>query len=156
MRFPHGQIITDRNAMGNQSRDGGARSRFVLRGLPQRALFAQTPMPSKCRAWAEVHDDPLFIIVHQVYELWFKQIICMNSRRCWMIFSSRGSQRTRRSVHCVFHLASQRINEIQRLFSSPILEIMETMSPVDFLEFRDLLDPRQRFSERAVSHKLKS
>ena len=86
------------------------------------------------------HDEMLFIITHQVYELWFKQVLHeLNS--VLTIFEE---------AYVKDHLLSaavarlERVIEIEHLLIHQI-QIMETMRPLDFLEFRDLLVPASGF-----------
>lgn len=98
------------------------------------------------------HEEHLFIITHQAYELWFKQII-------WEIDSilealdSKNVEDQNMSV--VVHRLS-RINEIWRLLISQIT-VLETMTPLEFLEFRNLLYPASGFQSkqfRLIENKL--
>lgn len=86
------------------------------------------------------HDEMLFIIVHQVFELWFKQIIT-EMKSIAVIFNQ--NQVPEKSLQIAVQRL-ERIKKIQSLFVSH-LEIMETMTPMDFLEFRDLLVPASGF-----------
>ena len=81
------------------------------------------------------HDELLFIVVHQVYELWFKQLIFELSAVRDLIASDEP-QRAR-------HLL-KRIHTIERVLIEQ-LEVLETMSPQDFLEFRIQLAPASGF-----------
>jgi tryptophan 2,3-dioxygenase len=86
------------------------------------------------------HDEMLFIIVHQAYELWFKQIL-------WEMDAVRrllgpASVQERDVARAVAHL--ERIHRIQKLLVDQI-DVLETMTPLDFLEFRDLLIPASGF-----------
>lgn len=97
-------------------------------------------MPLSKKLGNESHDETLFIIVHQVYELWFKQILHeMESIRD--LFVSDNIEE--RSLHSV-NERLQRIIKIQNLLIDQ-LPVMETMTPMDFLEFRDLLVPASGF-----------
>jgi tryptophan 2,3-dioxygenase len=82
------------------------------------------------------HDELLFIIVHQVYELWFKQIL-FELDQVQRVFA--GDVVDDRAIGSVVH-GLTRIVEIQRLLVQQ-LEVLETMTPLDFLDFRDLLFP---------------
>lgn len=81
------------------------------------------------------HDELLFITIHQAYELWFKQIlheldaamVTMNEDRL-----AAAAQTMRRVV------------EIEKLLISQI-HILETMTPINFLGFRDQLNPASGF-----------
>jgi tryptophan 2,3-dioxygenase len=80
------------------------------------------------------HDEMLFIIVHQTYELWFKQILWeMDS--IIEIFNKNFVSDS--EVQTANHRL-KRIVEIQRLLISQI-DVLETMTPLEFLEFRNLL-----------------
>ncbi len=82
------------------------------------------------------HDEMLFIIVHQTYELWFKQIL-FELDRVQGVFA--GDVVDDRAIGSVVHGLS-RIAEILRLLVQQ-LTVLETMTPLDFLDFRDLLFP---------------
>ncbi len=86
------------------------------------------------------HDEMLFIITHQAYELWFKQIIFeLNSVIDVFDDPIVEDKKMGRVIH---RLA--RIKTIQRTLINQI-DIIETMTPLDFLEFRDLLVPASGF-----------
>jgi tryptophan 2,3-dioxygenase len=109
--------------------------------LPQ-FLDCQQPLS---RRWAgaenpEAHDEMLFIIVHQAYELWFKQIL-HDLDSILMLFSRESILDSDLGV-IVQRL--ERIRKIQLVLASH-LEILETMTPMDFLEFRNLLMPASGF-----------
>jgi tryptophan 2,3-dioxygenase len=81
------------------------------------------------------HDELLFITVHQVYELWFKQVL-------YELESARDAMtagETWRARHLL-----RRVHAIERLLVAQI-EILETMTPQDFLEFRSSLAPASGF-----------
>lgn len=105
-------------------------------------LDSQLPLSKKFadNINGECHDETLFIIVHQVYELWFKQIL-HELDDVIAIFSLEFIPENKLSV-VVQRL--ERIKKIQSLLLTQ-LEIMETMTPMDFLEFRDLLIPASGF-----------
>lgn len=86
------------------------------------------------------HDETLFIINHQVYELWFKQILHeINS--VLAIFQIDPMEE---KALFTANRRLKRIISIQRLLLDQ-LSVMETMTPLDFLEFRDLLIPASGF-----------
>ncbi len=88
----------------------------------------------------ECHDETLFIIVHQVYELWFKQILHdLNA----ILATFNQDYVPESELSGVVHKL-ERIKKIQPLLVDQ-LGIMETMTPMDFLEFRDLLIPASGF-----------
>lgn len=86
------------------------------------------------------HDETLFIVIHQTYELWFKQIL-HELDLIQGVFGGRivDDAELGRAVH-----AAERIVKIEQLLVSQI-DILETMTPMDFLEFRNLLMPSSGF-----------
>ncbi|MFS8085142.1 MAG: tryptophan 2,3-dioxygenase [Acidobacteriota bacterium] len=81
------------------------------------------------------HDELLFITVHQAYELWFKQILHEIDAAITLMKEDRINEATQ---------ALRRIVEIEKLLIAQI-HILETMSPVRFLGFRDELNPASGF-----------
>ncbi|GFQ94291.1 tryptophan 2,3-dioxygenase [Trichonephila clavata] len=87
-----------------------------------------------------VHDEHLFIITHQAYELWFKQIIFeLNSVK--NLFSSEAIDENR-----MLRITS-RLNRIVVILKVLVdqIAILETMAPLDFMEFRNYLSPASGF-----------
>ncbi len=92
------------------------------------------------KAGDEAHDEMLFIIVHQAYELWFKQIL-------WeldAVNATMGQDSVDEKQMGTVVARLERITEIQRLLITQ-LEVLETMTPLDFLDFRDYLVPASGF-----------
>jgi tryptophan 2,3-dioxygenase len=86
------------------------------------------------------HDEMLFIIVHQAYELWFKQILWELDA---VLATFRGSSVPEEQLgQAVLRLG--RIVEIQRVLIQQV-DVLETMTPLDFLDFRDDLMPASGF-----------
>jgi tryptophan 2,3-dioxygenase len=81
------------------------------------------------------HDEMLFIIIHQVYELWFKEIL--HELDALMAALDRDDL-TRVAKHF------RRIHAIQRLLEEQV-DILETMTPQEFNQFRDNLNPASGF-----------
>jgi tryptophan 2,3-dioxygenase len=81
------------------------------------------------------HDEMLFIIIHQVYELWFKQLI--HELDATMAALDRDD---------LLRVAKnfRRIHAIQRLLEQQV-DILETMTPQEFNQFRDNLNPASGF-----------
>ncbi len=81
------------------------------------------------------HDELLFITIHQVYELWFKQLLhevtaardAMSDGRLWW------AQHLLMRVHVIERTLVQQV------------DVLETMTPQDFLEFRQRLAPASGF-----------
>ena len=86
------------------------------------------------------HDEMLFIVVHQAYEIWFKQIL-FEVNSIIKMFSDDVVD-DRQMGRMVARL--ERVHKIQRLLIQQI-DVLETMTPLDFLEFRDLLIPASGF-----------
>jgi tryptophan 2,3-dioxygenase len=98
------------------------------------------------------HDELLFIIAHQSYELWFKQILA-ELDSVLSIFGQVNIDETDMST-AVARL--QRVVEIEKLLVSQV-SILETMTPLDFLEFREFLFPASGFQSvqfRLIENKL--
>src|SRR5206468_9203980 len=87
------------------------------------------------RGLSQEHDELLFIVAHQVYELWFK-----------VVLFELEATRDRIDADDVFfarhHL--RRVYVIEKLLVEQI-EVLETMSPQDFLAFRSQLAPASGF-----------
>ena len=81
------------------------------------------------------HDELLFIVVHQAYELWFAETLFELETIRDMLFGHRPEPAR--------HLL-ERVHAIERLLIQQI-PVLETMSPQDFLEFRSNLSPASGF-----------
>lgn len=86
------------------------------------------------------HDELLFIIIHQAYELWFKQII--HELKVVVDIMQRDYVDERALNTVVARL--NRIIEIMELLIQQI-RVLETMAPLEFLDFRDYLFPASGF-----------
>ncbi len=86
------------------------------------------------------HDEMLFIIIHQAYELWFKQII-YELDSIILMFQEHEVDEKKLGI-AVSRL--DRIREIQKILIDQI-RILETMTPLDFLDYRDYLVPASGF-----------
>ena len=94
----------------------------------------------------------LFIIIHQVYELWFKQIIFEIDS----ILEALDREKIDESHVGIVVSRLERIIEIQHLLIDQI-KVLETMTPMDFLDFRDLLTPASGFQSvqfRLIENKI--
>jgi tryptophan 2,3-dioxygenase len=81
------------------------------------------------------HDEMLFIIIHQVYELWFKQVL--HEVRAIVRELNAGEL-----LPVAKHF--RRVHTIQRLLEQQI-DVLETMTPQEFNAFRDNLNPASGF-----------
>ena len=98
------------------------------------------------------HDEMLFIIIHQIYELWFKQIL-YELDDLLNIFGEREINESHVGT-AVTRL--DRIIEIQKIIIDQV-RVLETMTPMDFLDFRDFLIPASGFQSvqfRLIENKL--
>lgn len=105
-------------------------------------LSCQQPLSRKYASEAapEAHDETLFIVVHQAYEIWFKQILHdINS-----IISIFKNSTVEESEFGTILPRLTRITKIQTMLLS-YMDILETMTPMEFLEFRNLLIPASGF-----------
>jgi len=81
------------------------------------------------------HDELLFIIIHQTYELWFKQILHeLDATIGWM--NEGRAFRVNHSLRAVIAIEKVMITQIH---------ILESMAQIGFLEFRDKLNPASGF-----------
>jgi tryptophan 2,3-dioxygenase len=103
-------------------------------------LAAQFPESHKHNAAA--HDETLFIIIHQAYELWFKQLH-HEADSIVEIMGKPALNDNSPELQTVVHRL-HRMGVILRVLVHQI-DIMETMTPMDFLDFRDMLRPASGF-----------
>ena len=88
----------------------------------------------------EAHEEMLFIIIHQTYELWFKQILHeLNSS----IKLFKADKIDESNIGVVVN----RMDRINKIMTTLIVQVdvLETMTPLDFLEFRNHLSPASGF-----------
>jgi tryptophan 2,3-dioxygenase len=88
------------------------------------------------------HDEMLFIIIHQATELWFKQIL-FELDYVMGVFSKEKINDNSEDLNLVRHRLT-RVIRINELLNEQV-SILDTMTPLDFLEFRDLLSPASGF-----------
>ncbi len=81
------------------------------------------------------HDELLFITIHQAYELWFKQVLFEFDRIQTLMNQDDVYEASR---------LLERVLQIEKLLVGQI-HILETMTPRDFLRFRDALNPASGF-----------
>jgi tryptophan 2,3-dioxygenase len=103
-------------------------------------LNAQFPESAKENISA--HDEMLFIVIHQAYELWFKQLH-HEADSIVEIMRKPSLNDNSPELQTVVHRLN-RIVVILRVLVHQI-DILETMTPMDFLDFRDLLRPASGF-----------
>jgi tryptophan 2,3-dioxygenase len=112
-------------------------------------LDLQTPA-SREAPGGEEHDEMLFIVIHQVYELWFKQVLHETDL---LRGSFEGNDRP---------LVLATLKRILTIFKTLVsqVDILETMTPVSFASFRHRLDAASGFQsvqfrelEAALGHR---
>ena len=81
------------------------------------------------------HDELLFIVIHQVYELWFKQILHELDRAAVSLEADDADQ----AAHTL-----KRVLTILKVLVSQ-LDILETMTPLEFQSFRARLEAASGF-----------
>ena len=106
----------------------------------EKILNAQSPESNKQNLAA--HDEMLFIIIHQAYELWFKQLHHeVNSIAS--IMQKPALNDNSPELQTVVHRLNRTATILRVLVHQ--VDIMETMTPMDFLDFRDMLRPASGF-----------
>src|SRR5881392_3666049 len=81
------------------------------------------------------HDELLFIIIHQVYELWFKELLHEFDRVAALLTADE----THRAQHTL-----KRVLTILKVMVAQ-LDILETITPLEFLSFRARLEAASGF-----------
>ncbi len=98
--------------------------------------------PESSRQNLSAHDEMLFIIIHQAYELWFKQLH-HEADSLVEIMKKPALNDNSPELQTVVHRL-HRMAVILRVLVHQI-DILETMTPMDFLDFRDMLRPASGF-----------
>jgi tryptophan 2,3-dioxygenase len=101
--------------------------------------------PKSFESMEKGNDEMLFIIIHQVYELWFKQIL-YELDLVRHIFIQGGINDNSDDMSKVVHKL-KRIGKILELINQQV-GILETMTALDFLEFRNVLLPASGFQSK--------
>jgi tryptophan 2,3-dioxygenase len=106
-------------------------------------LLLAAQRPESDATGRPAHDEMLFIIVHQAYELWFRLVLHELDR-----IQSDLDAATLDDRHLLrIDAGLGRIHEIWKLLIQQV-DVLETMTPLDFLDFRDLLVPASGFQSR--------
>ncbi len=88
------------------------------------------------------HDEMLFIIIHQAYELWFKQVL-FEVKSVIEIMSKPALNDNSPELQTIVHRMHRVVTILKVLVQQ--IDILETMTPMDFLDFRDMLRPASGF-----------
>jgi tryptophan 2,3-dioxygenase len=89
------------------------------------------------------HDELLFITIHQVYELWFQQLLHEATAARDAMLSARPGQTDDNRLWWAQHLLG-RMHVVERVLIQQV-DVLETMTPQDFLQFRQELAPASGF-----------
>ena len=81
------------------------------------------------------HDELLFIVIHQVYELWFKQML-HELDRAVQLFHQADAHRAQHTLRRILTILKVMVAQ---------LDILETMTPLEFLSFRSRLEAASGF-----------
>lgn len=98
--------------------------------------------PESDRRGQPAHDEMLFIVIHQAYELWFKQLL-QETESVIGIMHSAALDDNSPELQTVVHRLARCATILNVLVHQ--IDIMETMNPMDFLDFRDMLRPASGF-----------
>ena len=88
------------------------------------------------------HDEMLFIVIHQSYELWFKQLL-FEVDSVAAILRKPSVHDNSPELQTIVHRLSRCTTILKVLVHQ--IDIMETMTPMDFLDFRNMLRPASGF-----------
>lgn len=113
----------------------------------EKILGAQ--QPESDRLGDPAHDEMLFIVIHQAYELWFRQLL-FEVESVITIFGRPALNDNSPELQTIVHRLSRCATILKVLVHQ--IDIMETMNPMDFQDFRDLLRPASGF--QSVQFKL--
>ena len=105
--------------------------------------------PESDRLGMPAHDEMLFIVIHQAYELWFRQLL-YETESVIGIFGQPALNDNSPELQTIVHRLSRCATILKVLVHQ--IDVMETMTPMDFLDFRDLLRPASGF--QSVQFKL--
>jgi tryptophan 2,3-dioxygenase len=106
----------------------------------EKILGAQEPESDK--AGVPAHDEMLFIVIHQAYELWFRQLLYETDSVIDLLGQPTLNDDSP-ELQTIVHRLSRCVTILKVLVQQ--IDIMETMNPMDFQDFRDLLRPASGF-----------
>jgi len=106
----------------------------------EKILNAQNP--ESIQQNLPAHDEMLFIIIHQTYELWFKQLH-HEIDSILLIMKKPAVNDNSPELQTVVHRVNRMVIVLRVLVHQ--IDILETMTPMDFLDFRDMLRPASGF-----------
>lgn len=110
----------------------------------EKILDSQHPVSFK-EGNEPAHDEMLFIVIHQAYELWFKQIL-FELDYAMGVFQKETINDNSEDLNLVRHRL-KRVIKILELLNQQV-NVLDTMTPMDFLAFRNLLTPSSGFQSK--------
>ena len=105
------------------------------RSITYSSYLALDELLAAQRPASEEHDEMLFIVIHQVYELWFKQLLHEGRRLQDRLEAGDTSH--------VLHTAKRILTILKTVVAQ--IDVLETMTPSQFLSFRDRLEAASGF-----------
>jgi tryptophan 2,3-dioxygenase len=132
--------LEDKNATNSTSASGQKQVHYHEYLQLDQILNAQHPESNNQPVAA--HDEMLFIIIHQAYELWFKQLH-HEADSVVEIMRKPSLNDNSPELQTVVHRLNRMVVILRVLIHQ--IDILETMTPMDFLDFRDLLRPASGF-----------
>ncbi|MGK2862479.1 MAG: tryptophan 2,3-dioxygenase family protein [Chitinophagaceae bacterium] len=105
-------------------------------------LILNAQFPESNKKSLPAHDEMLFIVIHQAYELWFKQLH-FEVDSVINILAKPSLNDNAPELQTVVHRLNRCVTILRVLVHQ--IDIMETMTPMDFLDFRDMLRPASGF-----------
>jgi tryptophan 2,3-dioxygenase len=84
---------------------------------------------------SDEHDEMLFIVIHQVYELWFKELL-HEMRRVMRLLGEDDAVRAQHTLKRVLTILKVLVGQV---------DILETMTPLEFMTFRSRLEAASGF-----------
>jgi tryptophan 2,3-dioxygenase len=99
-------------------------------------------MPESDKEGIKADDEMLFIVIHQAYELWFKQIL----HELGIVRGIFGQDNIVHNTSDIYN-SVHRLKRVCKIMEVAVMQmgVLETMTPLDFLDFRDLLRPASGF-----------
>lgn len=110
-------------------------SQLVSRAFTYSSYLALDELLGAQRPTTDEHDEMLFIVIHQVYELWFKQMLHEGRQLQARLEAGDTSH--------VLHTAKRILTILKTVVAQ--VDVLETMTPSQFLSFRDRLEAASGF-----------
>ncbi len=115
---------------------------YALQDYLQLDKILGAQQPESDKQGQPAHDEMLFIVIHQAYELWFRQLL-FETESVIAILGRPTLNDNSPELQTIVHRLSRCATILKVLVHQ--IDIMETMTPMDFLDFRDKLRPASGF-----------